>query len=89
VHLLAAAAATQVCAVSQLVEYGRQHVADRRRHVRRLMSLPGCGSLRLDRPEEGAVNVLAMMFAGFSACPRRLGAVVYKMGFGATSIGAG
>ncbi len=55
-----------------------------------LMSLPGLAVLYAAIvPKKWAVNVLAMMFAGFSLVLIAWVLWTYKMGFGATSIGHG
>ena len=55
-----------------------------------LMSLPGLAVLYASIvPKKWAVNVLAMMFAGFSLVLVAWVLWSYKMGFGATSIGGG
>ena len=55
-----------------------------------LMSLPGLAVLYASIvPKKWAVNVLAMMFAGFSLVLIAWVLWSYKMGFGATSIGGG
>jgi len=55
-----------------------------------LMSLPGLAVLYASIvPKKWAVNVLAMMFAGFSLVLVAWVLWTYKMGFGATSIGGG
>jgi len=55
-----------------------------------LMSLPGLAVLYASIvPKKWAVNVLAMMFAGFSLVLIAWVLWTYKMGFGATSIGGG
>ena len=55
-----------------------------------LMSLPGLAVLYASLvPKKWAVNVLAMMFAGFSLVLIAWVLWSYKMGFGATSIGGG
>jgi Amt family ammonium transporter len=55
-----------------------------------LMSLPGLAVLYASIvPKKWAVNVLAMMFAGFSLVLVAWLLVGYKMGFGATSLGGG
>ena len=55
-----------------------------------LMSLPGLAVLYASIvPKKWAVNVLAMMFAGFSLVLIAWVLWSYKMGFGATSLGAG
>jgi ammonium transporter, Amt family len=55
-----------------------------------LMSLPGLAILYASIvPKKWAVNVLAMMFAGFAAVLVVWVLWGYKMGFGATSIGGG
>ncbi len=55
-----------------------------------LMSLPGLAVLYASIvPKKWAVNVLAMMFAGFSLVLLAWVLWSYKMGFGATSIGGG
>ena len=54
------------------------------------MSLPGLAVLYASIvPKKWAVNVLAMMFAGFSLVLIAWVLWSYKMGFGATSIGGG
>jgi Amt family ammonium transporter len=55
-----------------------------------LMSLPGLAVLYASIvPKKWAVNVMAMMFAGFSLVLIAWVLWSYKMGFGATSIGGG
>ena len=55
-----------------------------------LMSLPGLAVLYASIvPKKWAVNVLAMMFAGFSLVLIAWVLWSYKMGFGATSLGGG
>ena len=55
-----------------------------------LMSLPGLAVLYAAIvPKKWAVNVLAMMFAGFSLVLIAWVLWTYKMGFGATSLGHG
>jgi ammonium transporter, Amt family len=55
-----------------------------------LMSLPGLAVLYASIvPKKWAVNVLAMMFAGFSLVLIAWVLWSYKMGFGATSVGGG
>ena len=55
-----------------------------------LMSLPGLAVLYASIvPKKWAVNVLAMMFAGFSLVLIAWVLWTYKMGFGATSLGGG
>jgi ammonium transporter, Amt family len=55
-----------------------------------LMSLPGLAVLYASIvPKKWAVNVLAMMFAGFSIVLVCWVLWTYKMGFGATSLGGG
>ena len=55
-----------------------------------LMSLPGLAVLYASIVQKKwAVNVLAMMFAGFSLVLIAWVLWSYKMGFGATSIGGG
>ena len=55
-----------------------------------LMSLPALAVLYASLvPKKWAVNVLAMMFAGFSLVLIAWVLWTYKMGFGATSIGGG
>ncbi len=55
-----------------------------------LMSLPGLAVLYASIvPKKWAVNVLAMMFAGFSLVLLAWVLWSYKMGFGATSVGGG
>ena len=55
-----------------------------------LMSLPALAVLYASIvPKKWAVNVLAMMFAGFSLVLICWVLWTYKMGFGATSIGGG
>src|ERR1700740_224054 len=55
-----------------------------------LMSLPGLAVLYASLvPKKWAVNVLAMMFAGFSLVLVAWVLWTYKMGFGATSLGHG
>src|ERR1039457_4768556 len=55
-----------------------------------LMSLPGLAVLYASIvPKKWAVNVLAMMFAGFSLVLVAWVLWTYKMGFGATSLGHG
>ena len=54
------------------------------------MSLPGLAVLYASIvPKKWAVNVLAMMFAGFSLVLVAWVLWSYKMGFGATSLGGG
>src|SRR6202041_2294669 len=55
-----------------------------------LMSLPGLAVLYASIvPKKWAVNVLAMMFAGFSLVLVCWVLWTYKIGFGATSLGGG
>ena len=55
-----------------------------------LMSLPGLAVLYASIvPKKWAVNVLAMMFAGFSLVLVAWVLWEYKLGFGATSLGGG
>src|SRR5271165_1171963 len=55
-----------------------------------LMSLPGLAVLYASIvPKKWAVNVMAMMFAGFSLVLIAWVLWSYKMGFGATSVGGG
>ena len=55
-----------------------------------LMSLPGLAVLYASIvPKKWAVNVLAMMFAGFSLVLIAWVLWSYKMGFGGNSLGAG
>ena len=55
-----------------------------------LMSLPGLAVLYASIvPKKWAVNVLAMMFAGFSLVLVAWVLWEYKLGFGSTSIGGG
>ena len=55
-----------------------------------LMSLPGLAVLYASIvPKKWAVNVLAMMFAGFSLVLVAWFLWEYKLGFGATSLGGG
>ena len=55
-----------------------------------LMSLPGLAVLYASIvPKKWAVNVLAMMFAGFSLVLIAWVLWSYKMGFGSTSLGGG
>jgi ammonium transporter, Amt family len=55
-----------------------------------LMSLPGLAVLYASIvPKKWAVNVLAMMFAGFSLVLVGWVLCTYKLGFGATSLGGG
>ena len=65
-------------------------MADDGRHVRRSDEPPGLAVLYASLvPKKWAVNVLAMMFAGFSLVMVCWFVYEYKLGFGPNSFGGG